>query len=150
MSQLTVFNNYPGIQIFQSSVEAIRDIVAVGEKISFADVRLIIGNDKELNQFKRRYFDEDLLTDTISFNLNDSGQPIEGEIYISIDRIRANAKKYKTGFARELTLVLLHSFLHLVGYDDETAEEKEMMNRKQRQYSKQLPPLELFRFLEKE
>jgi len=148
MSKLTIFNLHPDIQLLTPATETVLEIVATGEKVVFEDVRLIVTDDDAVNRLKKQFFDEDVLTDTISFNLNNSEQPIEGEIYISIDRIRDNARNFKTSFEQELILVLLHSFLHLVGYDDQTIEEKEEMNRLEQAYIRQLKIVQLFQTIE--
>lgn len=98
-----------------------------------------------LNQLKRQFFQQDVLTDTISFQYHESSSPINGEVYLSIDRIRENARKYHNNFKDELVLVLLHSFLHLSGYDDQTPTEKKTMNHVQQSYQKKIAVSHLFR-----
>ena len=92
-----------------------------------AAISIILSNDEKLRQLKKQYFREDLLTDVISFNLEEKGNPVEGEIYISINRVSENAKKYKQDIEIELKRVIIHGCLHLLGYDDQTPEEKKAM-----------------------
>ena len=92
-----------------------------------AAISIILSNDEKLRQLKKQYFREDVLTDVISFNLEEKGNPVEGEIYISINRVSENAKKYKQDIEIELKRVIIHGCLHLMGYDDQTPEEKKAM-----------------------
>lgn len=101
------------------------------------DITLIISEDKKLRKLKKTYFHKDILTDVITFNLEEEGEPIEGEIYISLERIRENAQKFKQDIAIEIRRVIIHGCLHLIGYDDKTLEEKKEMTRLEDYYLNQ-------------
>ena len=88
----------------------------------------------KLLKLKKQYFQIDVLTDIITFNLEENGDPIEGEIYISLNRVSENAMEYKQDPDRELKRVIIHGFLHLLGYDDQTAEEKKAMTNLEDHY----------------
>ena len=92
-----------------------------------AVVTIIFSNDSKLLKLKKEYFDKDVLTDTISFNLEEEGDPIEGEIYISLERVDKNAQTYNQDFIMECKRVIIHSCLHLLGFDHENEEEAEEM-----------------------
>ena len=92
-----------------------------------ANISIILTNDKKLLQLKNQYFQQNLLTDVITFNLEEDGDPIEGEIYISLNRVSENAIKFKQDIGIELKRVIIHGILHLLGYDDQTTEEKKIM-----------------------
>ena len=92
-----------------------------------ASISIILTNDKKLLQLKNKYFQQDILTDVITFNLEDDGDPIEGEIYISLNRVSENAIKFKQDIGIELKRVIIHGILHLLGYDDQTPEEEKIM-----------------------
>ena len=94
-----------------------------------AVVMIIFSNDSKLRKLKKKYFDTDVLTDTISFNLEEEGDPIEGEIYISLERVTENAQTFKQDFTMECKRVIIHSCLHLLGFDDQLPEEKKEMTR---------------------
>ena len=102
-----------------------------------ATISIILSNDEKLRQLKKQYFRKDVLTDVISFNLEEKGNPVEGEIYISINRVSENAKKYKQDIGIELKRVIIHGCLHLLGYDDQTPEEKTTMTRLEDHYLSQ-------------
>ncbi|HRB24346.1 MAG TPA: rRNA maturation RNase YbeY, partial [Ferruginibacter sp.] len=59
-------------------------------------------------------------TDVISFNLAENKMPVQGEIYISVDRVCENAKDLKVSFKQELHRVIFHGILHFCGYKDKT------------------------------
>ena len=99
-----------------------------------ASIFIIFSNDEKLRQLKKKYFREDVLTDVITFNLEEKGDPIEGEIYISLNRVSENAIKFKQDIGIELKRVIIHGILHLLGYDDQTPEEEKIMTRLEDHY----------------
>ena len=76
----------------------------------------------------------DVYTDVITFNLEDEGEPLEGEIYISWDRVKENAKIFKVDLDKELQRMIIHSSLHLVGYEDNTIDTKSKMTQLEDKY----------------
>jgi len=145
MPTLTISNNYPNFQLLSPMVKSILQIIASGEKRTIEKISIIVTDDDTLNQLKKQYFNDDVLTDTISFNFNEIDQDIDGEIYISIDRIRENAEKFKTGFQRELALVIIHSILHLIGYEDYSSDDRHQMDQTQQLYLEQILLKRLYR-----
>ena len=90
-------------------------------------------SDKYLLDINKRFLQHDYYTDIITFPLSESKEVIEGEIYISIDRVRDNAKSLGVPFMEELHRVLFHGVLHLIGYKDKTkAQEAEMRKMEDR------------------
>ena len=102
-----------------------------------ATISIILTNDKKLLQLKNQYFQQDVLTDVITFNLEEDGDPIDGEIYISLNRVSENAREFKQDTGRELKRVIIHGCLHLLGYDDQTPEEKKTMTLMEDHYLNQ-------------
>ena len=102
-----------------------------------ATISIILTNDKKLLELKNQYFKQDLLTDVITFNLEEDGDPIDGEIYISLNRVSENAREFKQDTDRELKRVIIHGCLHLLGYDDQTPEGKKTMTRMEDHYLSQ-------------
>jgi rRNA maturation RNase YbeY len=82
----------------------------------------------------RTYLQHDYFTDIITFDNADKKQSIEGDLFISIDTVRSNAKLFKTTILNELRRVMIHGALHLCGYNDKTDEEKVQMRLKEDEY----------------
>ena len=90
-------------------------------------ISLIFISQEELKKMKNQYFQQDLYTDVIAFNLNDKGEDLDGELYLSIKNIQYNAKLYDVSLESEIKRVVAHGLLHLVGYkDDDDKSKKEM------------------------
>ena len=95
--------------------------------INNSQLNIIVTNDEFLRQLKKEFFDVDVYTDVISFNLENKGEPIDGEIYISLERVKENAIEFGISSNSELKRIIIHGVLHLIGYDDKTKEEKMIM-----------------------
>ncbi len=102
------------------------------ENQTLAQLNFIFCSDAYLHRINVDYLQHDTLTDVITFPYSESS--IEGDIFISIDRIRENANAYDVSFQHELSRVMIHGVLHLMGYGDKTAEEKQQMTKKENQY----------------
>lgn len=90
-------------------------------------------NDEELLEINKQSLNHDFYTDIISFDYTED-KTIEGEIYISIDRVLENAKKYNQEFHVELLRVIFHGVLHYVGYKDKKKPDAELMRKKEEYY----------------
>lgn len=101
-----------------------------------ANITIIFTNDITLRKLKKQYFKQDLYTDTITFNLEEDGGNIEGEVYISLDRIEENSEIYRQDILMECKRVIIHSFLHLVGYEDILEKDKLLMTDLEDKYLK--------------
>ena len=104
------------------------------EQITVQQLDYIFCSDQYLLKLNKTYLGHDYYTDVITFTLSDSSEPIRGEIYISIDRIRENAKLYDRSFRNELHRIMLHGALHLSGYTDKRKKDKELMTKKEDYY----------------
>lgn len=90
----------------------------------------IFCSDRYLLKINQKYLNHKTFTDIITFDLSD-GIRIDGEIYISIERVKANASNFENPFAQELRRVMIHGVLHLCGYPDKKQQEKATMRRKE-------------------
>jgi probable rRNA maturation factor len=104
----------------------------IEEKKELGAVSYIFCSDDYLHQMNVEYLDHDTLTDVITFPYNDN--PIEGDIFISIDRVKDNAHDLNIPFENELHRVMIHGILHLCGYRDETDEEETEIRQKEDKY----------------
>lgn len=90
---------------------------------SLSYLNIIFCSDKRLAAVNRQFLNHGYYTDIITFELSGSGQPVEAEIYISVDRVRDNARHLGQTFTRELHRVIFHGVLHLCGLKDKTLRE---------------------------
>ena len=88
-------------------------------------------SDEELLEINQRSLQHDTYTDIITFDLSDTEGVIDGEIYISVDRIKENASIFGVAFRNEYQRVLSHGLLHLMGFKDKTNEEKTEMRKQE-------------------
>lgn len=99
------------------------------------EVNYIFCSDKYLLDLNIKYLSHDYFTDVISFDYSEDNV-ISGDIFISIDRIKENAEKYKVTFQNELMRIMIHGLLHLLAYDDKTPAQKTAMTAKEDEYLK--------------
>lgn len=88
------------------------------EGFTLNQLNYIFCSDEYLLNVNRQYLDHDFYTDIITFDNSEEEERIEGDVFISVDRVRDNAQELNKSFEEELRRVLAHGILHLVGYDD--------------------------------
>lgn len=97
-------------------------------------------NDENLLTLNRQYLSHDEYTDIITFDLSEKSKrkrkEIDGEIYISIERVKENAKTFGKAFQEELHRVMIHGVLHLCGYRDKSSGSQKKMREKEDFYLK--------------
>jgi len=96
-------------------------------------IDLVFTGDRKVYEINSEFLGHDFYTDVITFNYN-NGKTVNGEIYISTDRVRENAEKFNVPFMTELKRVVFHGIIHLCGYDDSTAEQKAKMTEMEEMY----------------
>ena len=104
------------------------------EKRALGEISYIFCSDDYLLAINRQHLQHDYYTDIITFSLSDPGQPIQAEVYISIDRIKDNARQFNTPIKEELHRVIFHGALHLCGYRDKKTEDQKLMRKMEDKY----------------
>lgn len=114
-----------------------RSITEEGKQLE--SISYIFCSDAYLHEINVSYLQHDTYTDIITFPYHSN--PIEGDIFISIDRVKENAITYGVGFEDELHRVMIHGVMHLCGYKDKTSAEKKQMSAKENEYLAKLKDL---------
>lgn len=114
----------------------IKTTIISEEKIA-GDISFIFCSDAYLLEVNKQYLDHDYFTDIITFDYVEGGI-ISGDIFISCDRVKENAVEFKTGFDNELSRIIIHGVLHLLGYKDKNKKDKLLMTEKEDFYLKVL------------
>lgn len=107
-------------------------IKAEGHKLG--DINYVLCTDAFLLPLNRHFLHHATLTDIITFQFHSTGEPLAGEIYISIDRVKENAKSFGVRSGAELRRVMIHGILHLMGYRDKTRADRAQMRNKEDAY----------------
>ena len=99
------------------------------EKKRLGELQYIFCSDDYLLQINRQYLNHNYFTDIITFDLSERDQSINAEIYISVDRVRENAREFGSSLRQELHRVMFHGALHLCGYKDKKPKDAQLMRQ---------------------
>jgi len=108
---------------------------AKAEGFRIGELNYIFCSDDYLLDINQKYLGHDTLTDIVTFDNSEDPKMIEGDIFISIERVRENALKFDTAES-ELKRVMVHGLLHLAGYKDKDKAQKELMTIKENEHLK--------------
>ncbi len=138
MNNIEFFNNTNTNIDEIDEVKRVIDYAVKKEKVENVSFNIIIVDNEYIHNLNKEYRNIDRETDVITFALEDDDSIIVGDevrvlgdIYISIDKAREQAREYNHSLKRELSFLAVHGFYHLLGYDHETKEEEEVMFKKQ-------------------
>ena len=126
--------------IEETSSTWLKTVVEAEDK-RLRSIRFIFCKDAYLHQINVDYLNHDTLTDVITFPYASDKDIVDGEIFISIERIAENAKTFEITFEQELNRVMVHGVLHLCGYEDKGKKAKETMTEKENYYLGRLKSL---------
>lgn len=104
------------------------------EKKQLAHINYIFCSDIYLLSINEQYLKHKTLTDIITFDNGETFDGIEGDIFISVERVQSNAEALNVDFESELSRVMVHGILHLIGYKDKTPPQKALMRKKEDAY----------------
>lgn len=102
-------------------------------------INYIFCDDAYLLELNQKFLERDTLTDVIAFDYSESEGEVSGDVFISLERTRENARKFDQSPETELFRVIVHGLLHLCGYDDNTESQKQAMTQKEDKYLSLLP-----------
>ena len=127
------------VKINSKILKKLSSLVFVSESFNVGMVTYIFTDDNSLSSLKKKFFGLDVFTDVMAFNLEDENNELEGEVYISFDRVKDNAKAFNVDLEQEFKRVIIHGTLHLVGYEDKSSKEKNIMTKLENKYINQVP-----------
>ena len=107
--------------------------VIINENKNIGEIVFVFCTDEFLLAKNIKHLNHDFLTDVITFDYCDDNL-IAGDVLISAERVKENAKNFKVNFLNELQRVMVHGLLHLLGYNDKTEKDREMMRKKEDYY----------------
>jgi len=110
---------------------------AKAEGFRIGELNYIFCSDVYLLDINQKYLGHDTLTDIVTFDNSEDPKMIEGDIFISIERVQENALKFDTA-GSELKRVMVHGLLHLAGYKDKDKAQKELMRNKENEHLKNI------------
>ena len=113
----------------KSIINWIENIVNQEDKI-VGDLCFILCSDKYLLNINQQYLQHDYFTDIITFDYSDKNI-ISGDIFISVDRVTENSENLNIPFQKEFLRIVIHGILHLLGYDDKSEFDKNLMTSKE-------------------
>ncbi|MDH3795494.1 MAG: rRNA maturation RNase YbeY [Flavobacteriaceae bacterium] len=111
----------------------IRAVDQEGHNIS--EITYILTTDAELLELNSNFLGHDYYTDILTFDRSDN-KTLNGDIFISTERVKENAVLYDESEEEELRRVMIHGILHMMGYNDSNEEEKKLMHKKENIYLK--------------
>lgn len=124
--------NFSGKRKVNKWVRKVVDIES-NNKLFVGDIAFVFCSDDSILDINTKYLNHKHSTDVITFGYNENAI-INGDVFIGVETVKINANKYKVDFIDELKRVLVHSILHLLGYNDSTAKEKIIMKSKEDYY----------------
>ena len=138
LNEFDIYNetDYKLDDIISSMKEVLEETLEM-EKVNNSEFNVILVDNKKIREINKSYRKIDKETDVISFALEDLKDDIKldtrvlGDIYISVDKAKEQAKEYGHSEKREFCFLCVHGLLHLLGYDHENKEDEEIMFKKQ-------------------
>ena len=139
-SVLSLFNPSEfELPVQESVLQKLLQVIEQEESIRFRQVELVYVDEQGIVEINQEYLDRDYVTDIISFSYHEAQKDsIEGTLYCCAPRIAAQSEEVESDVKEEFYRIFIHGLLHLAGYDDSTADEKEAMTKLENHYLEQL------------
>ena len=118
----------------KNKIRSLIKLLCLKENKKLGFINCIFCSDEYLGEINKKYLGHDYYTDIITFDHKDTEDNVEGDLYISSERIKENAKNFGVKTEEELIRVVIHGVLHLIGYKDKSKKEKMIMTQKENKY----------------
>lgn len=128
MSKIKIYCERP-IKINKKKLNELVKLISLSLKAQVVDVEFNFVNSASIHDINRNYLNHDYSTDIITFNYSTESHNLAAEIFISVEDALFNSKKFVNSLDNEVLRLVVHGILHLVGYDDMSAEKRRVMKR---------------------
>ncbi len=115
----------------RKQIRSLLSTTAKKHSTTIQSLQYVFVSDDELHQINLEFLNHDTLTDIITFDLGTTSTVVDGEIYISLDRVKENSTTLDTPYFEELIRVISHGLLHLIGFKDKTSKDAAIMRSKE-------------------
>ena len=135
MNDVRVFNTHPNYRVRVKDTIDLARFVCKKEKNGTLELNIVIVNDRDMKALNGAFLNHWYRTDVLSFPLESERKKVtEGEIYINIDQARRQALEYRVSVKKEVSRLVIHGVLHLLGYEDVTRKQKQRMTDLENRY----------------
>ena len=125
--------NIKSLKLKETHFNSFITSILISEKKIEGDIVILFCSDEYLLEINKKHLNHDYYTDIITFDYCVE-KIVSGDLYISIDRVKENAKVFNETFMNELTRVVIHGVLHLCGYNDKTDSDQKIMRNLENKY----------------
>ncbi len=115
---------------FQGLKRMIQWILSFEDHVANWSINIIFVNNDVTTNLNKKFLGKNTATDVLAFNLSDTNEAL-GEIYVSLEQAKTQATEYKVSFQNEISRLVAHGVYHLLGYDDHTEPERQVMTEKE-------------------
>ena len=131
--RIEVSNRQRLLQVHTGKLRAVARQVFRAEGVQRAWLGIALVDDREIRRLHREFLGLDSATDVLTFPLHEQGQPLSGEIVISVETAMREGPPHQNDPEEELCLYLTHGILHLCGYEDQTGKGARLMQKRQQE-----------------
>lgn len=130
---VSVANTHGRLHLDETSIYQLVALVCTSERVSVTDLSIVLSDHATVHTLNKSYLNHDYETDVLSFPLNapTDTDVIDGEIYVDLDTAEERCAEFDNSFQQEAFRYVIHGLLHLIGYEDSTAEEKATMKSRE-------------------
>ena len=135
MTKITIYNTQKSLKLSKNRIKEVVRAIFESENITCDEIVLNFVDKRTISNLHKKYFDDPSPTDCISFPIdspNEEGHVVLGEVFICPKTAIEYAENKNLNFYDETTLYIVHSILHLIGYNDITKKDKTIMRKKEK------------------
>lgn len=131
---LVIEQAHPSLQVDEAALRGLIRRVVEREEAQLRELTVVLTDHDTVLSLNRQYLDHDYLTDVLSFPLGDEENVVEGEIYVDLDTAHERHDEFEATFEEEAFRYVIHGLLHLLGYRDATADQRQHVRRLEDRY----------------